>query len=99
MWLSVSLGCAAGGVYSDVDEATRLTLRAQEEYQLGQTFGRKQRQGVSARYDSGGDRTDEGHYLLLDVSQEPAGTYVLAVRVTDQVTGKEVQAQRRVILE
>ncbi len=36
MWLSVSLGCAAGGVYSDVDEATRLTLRAQEEYQLGQ---------------------------------------------------------------
>ncbi len=32
MWLRVSLGCPAGGVYSDVDEASRLSVRAQEEY-------------------------------------------------------------------
>ena len=78
-------------------------VEAQKEKGLAKlirrAFGRKQGEGVSARYDGGGDRTDEGQYLLLDVSQESAGTYVLAVRVTDQVTGKEVQAQRRVILE
>lgn len=62
-------------------------------------FGRKPGEGVSARYDGSGDQTDEGQYLLLDVSEESPGTYVLAVRVTDQVTGEEVQAQRRVILE
>ncbi|TDJ04217.1 MAG: tetratricopeptide repeat protein [Deltaproteobacteria bacterium] len=35
MWLSVSLGCAAGGVYSDADEAARLTLSARQQYQAG----------------------------------------------------------------
>jgi tetratricopeptide (TPR) repeat protein len=35
MWLGVSLGCAAGGVYSDVDEAARLTLSARQQYQAG----------------------------------------------------------------
>ncbi|MCH6563410.1 MAG: tetratricopeptide repeat protein, partial [Myxococcales bacterium] len=31
----MSLGCAAGGVYSDADEAARLTLSARQQYQAG----------------------------------------------------------------
>ncbi len=35
MWICVSLGCATGGVYSDVDEAARVTRSARQQYQAG----------------------------------------------------------------
>ena len=66
---------------------------------IRQAFGRRGREGVSVSFEGTGTRTDEGQYLILDVAGQAPGTYMLAVRVTDQVGGETVETRRTVLLE
>jgi hypothetical protein len=62
-------------------------------------FRLRNRQGVSVRFDINTAGRDDGQYLILDASGEEAGTYVLALRVTDHVTNETVEQGRTLILE
>ncbi len=66
---------------------------------IQQAFGARERVGVSAEFEETGTSRDEGQYLILDTRDQPVGTYVLAVRVTDDRTSQTAEAQRTVILE
>ncbi len=56
-------------------------------------------EGVAVRFDGVGNSADEGQYFIMDASQQPPGTYVLALRVTDLVREQTVESRRTVMLE
>ena len=62
-------------------------------------FGRGNKAGVSSRFEGTGTTPDEGQYLILDASSQEPGAYILAVRLTDQLTGRTAEARRNLVLE
>lgn len=55
--------------------------------------------GVSVGLPGSGTASDEGHYLILDASNQVAGLYTLTLRVRDKVSGKSVERQKELFLE
>ncbi|MFK7849169.1 MAG: hypothetical protein AB8G77_28030, partial [Rhodothermales bacterium] len=66
---------------------------------LKRAFRGRAKEGVSVRFNNTGEHTDEGQYLILEAQEQPVGTYVLAMRVTDLVSKKTVEIKRLVLLE
>ena len=65
---------------------------------LGRIFGRRRR-GVSAQAEAQGAQSDESVVLSVDTAGQRPGAYVLALRVTDRVSGETAEATRDVTLE
>ncbi|MEM8486008.1 MAG: GWxTD domain-containing protein [Bacteroidota bacterium] len=62
-------------------------------------FRRKPNTGVSVRFTNTTTAPDDGQYFILDTTQQPAGSYVLVMRVTDVISKKTVEAERIILLE
>ena len=56
-------------------------------------------EGVSVGLPGTGTANDEGHYLILDPSNQATGLYTLTLRVRDEVTGKTVEREKELFLE
>ena len=90
----------------DTDASTRFAVEAvlvegEDDEDLEKLIRRafQRREGVSVRFEGSGSKGEQGQYLMLDVHRESPGTYVLAVRVTDRVSGKTLEAHRSLVLE
>ena len=66
---------------------------------LGRLFGRARRGGVSTASEAQGVSADEAVVLSLDASGQRPGAYVLALRVTDRVSGTTAETSRPVTIE
>jgi len=62
-------------------------------------LGRKKEDAVSIAFEREGTPTDDGQYLILDVSDQQPGDYVLIVQVKDLVRNETVETRRPVFLE
>lgn len=56
-------------------------------------------EGVSVALPGSGTSADEGHYLILDASNQEQGLYTLTLRVRDSVSGKTVEREKELYLE
>lgn len=56
-------------------------------------------EGVSVALPGSGESREEGHYLILDASNQEQGLYTLTLRVRDNVSGKAVDRQMDLYLE
>jgi hypothetical protein len=54
---------------------------------------------VDVRFERSGPYREEAQHLVLAVQRKPPGLYLLAVRVTDQLSGRSAEAQRTLVLE
>lgn len=61
-------------------------------------FGGGDKTGVSVGFEGNGTTPDEPRYLVMDVSEQPAGRYTLALRVRDTVSGATTEASREIVL-
>ncbi len=66
---------------------------------LKRAFRRKPNTGVSVRFTNTTTSPDDGQYFILDTTQQPPGTYMVVMRVTDTISKKTVEAQRIILLE
>jgi hypothetical protein len=66
---------------------------------IQRAFGGREQVGVAAGFEGSGTTPDDGQYLVLDTVNQTPGMYVLAVRVTDTLSGQTAEVQRDVILE
>lgn len=65
---------------------------------IGRLFGGAD-EGVSVTVPASIEATDDGQYLILDASNQEAGLYTLAVRVTDSASGETVEREQDLYLE
>ena len=66
---------------------------------LSRAFRGRAKEGVSVKFESVGSSADESQYFILDTQEQPAGTYVLVMRVTDLLSDETVESRRLVLLE
>lgn len=62
-------------------------------------FGGKEKGGVSVGFEGRGTTSDEPHYLIMDVKDQPPGDYNLVLRVSDTVSGATTETNREITLE
>jgi hypothetical protein len=62
-------------------------------------FGRKKQDAVSVSFERKTEQTDDGQYLILDVSDQKPGDYVLIVQVRDLARNEIAETRRSVLLE
>lgn len=55
--------------------------------------------GVSVRLPGSGNTPDDGQYLILDATNQPAGLYTLVLRLHDNVSGRTVDRELDLFLE
>ena len=91
------LGLASGRSRYTVE--AELRPEARRGGLLGRLFGRGQGPGVSVRTEAMGDRATELLSFFLDLRDQDAGRYTLAVTVADETTGATASAERAVVLE
>ena len=72
---------------------------ADDRSALGRLFGQSRRRGVSTQSEATGSHADEAVVLSVDTQGQPAGTYRLALRIADRVSGASVETEREVTLE
>lgn len=56
-------------------------------------------EGVSVRLPGSGTATEDGHYLILDATNQETGLYTLRLRVKDNVGGRTVERVQDLFLE
>lgn len=68
------------------------------ERRIARAFGRAGRDAVSVRFTAEGIAPEEAHDLVLDPLPQTAGTWVLVVRITDQVQQASTETRRTLTL-
>ncbi len=66
---------------------------------LKRAFRGRAKEGVSVRFENVGSDADESQYLILETQDQPAGTYMLVMRVHDLIGETIVETRRIVLLE
>ena len=66
---------------------------------IRRAFKGRVQDGVSVRFENEGATEEESQRLILDTLDQEAGTYLLVVRVRDQVRGRTVESRRTILLE
>ncbi len=56
-------------------------------------------QGVSTGVPISVESTEDGQYLILDANEQDSGLYTLTVKITDELTGRDVEMEKDLFLE
>lgn len=65
---------------------------------IGRMFGGGNR-GVSTGVPISIEATEDGQYLILDAEDQESGLFTLNVKITDQLTGRDVEMEKELFLE
>ncbi len=66
---------------------------------LGRIFGRREEAAVSVEFLDEVSEKSHARYLIVETDTVDPGTYVLALKITEQKTGKQVIVSRQIVIE
>ncbi len=66
---------------------------------LGRIFGRREEAAVSVEFLDEVSEKSHARYLIVETDSVDPGTYVLALKITEQRTGKQVVVSRQIVIE